>query len=356
MTGDLNDSMMAVPSEDSELQLNDIHKDFSPSRHRGYERHEFSAEILARVRKCKETDNFHGPRELLEDWAVIAASVFGSLLAWQYADAWVAVPTYLCAIFMIGGRQRALADILHQAAHRTLANNRNLNHFLGTFCSGYLIFQSFSGYQSSHVKNHHGLFAHSTLDPDYLHYQRCGICGPNRTPKAVRNYIVNLFTLRSIFGYLRYLVAHRILPSDERSGERVIRFMFLGAIIGAFFVSGLWPFLLAYWIVPLITTQAWIGAVIELMEHYPMIEGEKRIDIFMSRNRNCSRISNFLLGLQQYEGYHTIHHKFPFIPPWRNEEVHRICMEDPVYRSLNQKNGWLPILREVLRAGQPVAA
>ena len=320
-----------------------------------YDRYIFSDDILRRVRQCRVTDNFHGPRELLEDWIVILAVGALSLWLWRAAALWLSIPAYVLALFFIGGRQRALADILHQSAHRTLARSRWLNHFIGTFCSGYLIFQSLSGYRVSHVLKHHGHFADPEIDPDYLHYQRNALCGPNMNPRSVKRYLLSLLTPVAISDYLRYLIVHRMLPADERGSERRLRVAYISCVALIVFFNGWEGIVFAYWIVPLVTTQAWIGAVIELFEHYPMIEDPRRIDMFMTRNRNCGRLPNFLLGLQQYEGYHFIHHKFPFVPPWRNIEVHQICMEDSLYRSLNRSKGWLPLWREVLNAGETAA-
>ncbi|WP_431834907.1 fatty acid desaturase [Gallibacterium anatis] len=75
---------------------------------------------------------------------------------------------------LIGSRQRALATILHEASHGSLTKNKNLSKILGTYFSGYLIFQSWSSYKQSHIKNHH-LKLGSDLDPDYTFYCKMGV-------------------------------------------------------------------------------------------------------------------------------------------------------------------------------------
>lgn len=319
-------------------------------------RYQFSTEILLRVRECRHNDNYHGILELMEDWVVIGVCIHCSLVAWDIAPA-IAIPVYIISIFLIGGRQRALADILHQATHRTLTKNERLGRLLGTVLSGYLVFQSFSGYRASHVRQHHAFLGDPELDPDYRQYQLWNICGPNLNSTAVRHHLLRLFTPATTVAYLLHLIRYRIFPSGEEATERVFRLCFILAVTGVICSLGYGRTLLLFWLIPLVTTQAWIGSFLELIEHYPMIECQRGLDICMSRNRRCGWFSSFILGLKQYDGYHLVHHKFPFIPSWRLTEVHNILMEDDTYRSLNQTYGWKAILKAILNpkmSGVPV--
>src|SRR5260221_2010065 len=319
-----------------------------PDRPIRVKRYLFAPEILKRVSQCRHNDNYHGLFEWAEDWIVIILSACVSLLAWKHLSLFYSLPIYLVCIFLIGGRQRALADILHQAAHGTLLKNKRIGNFFGTFLSGYLVLQSLSGYRLSHVVRHHGFLGDPVLDPDYEQYRLWNICGSNLHSIAVRRHLLRTLMPRNTFAYLCYLVRYRIFPAGEDSTERVIRVSLTAIFTLLICVFGYAPLLLFYWIVPLITTQAWIGAFLELVEHYPMIETRQSLDICMSRNRRCSWISSFLLGLKQYDGFHLVHHQFPFIPSWRLSEAHQLLMNDPLYRSLNQAYGWKAMLQTIL--------
>jgi hypothetical protein len=72
--------------------------------------------------------------------------------------------------------------------------------------------------------------------------------------------------------YVLYLLRHRIMTAGERPAERVLRVTLLTAVLAWAVLGGWWPWLLLLWFVPLVTTQVWIGAVAELMEHFPLIE------------------------------------------------------------------------------------
>src|SRR5947199_8992103 len=97
---------MNIPDQDCKVER--------PFRIRRYS---FAPAMLKKVRECRRNDNHHGALELAEDWIVIAAGAYVSLLAWNHLSWALTAPIYLTSIFLIGGRQRALADILHQAAH-----------------------------------------------------------------------------------------------------------------------------------------------------------------------------------------------------------------------------------------------
>jgi fatty acid desaturase len=111
--------------------------------------------------------------------------------------------------------------------------------------------------------------------------------------------------------------------------------------------------LLLLWFVPLVTTQAWIGAVAELMEHFPLIETAPRMDIYMSWNRVYGLGTRFLLGEKDGEGFHLVHHLFPCTPMWRLREVDAILRRDPVYAALPRLGSAVGGLEQIYRSLLP---
>mgnify|MGYP006276566579 CR=1 FL=1 len=314
------------------------------------ERHPFAPEIVAEVRACYRLDNWHGPLELLEHWGVIAAAIGGSMAAWTYAPLWLAVPIYCLAIFLIGGRQRALAGVLHQTVHGTFMRSARLGSILGAVFGGYPVLQSLSGYKASHVRDHHGRFGDRQADPDYALYRRGGVYGAGRSRRGFRRYLLRALGPVGLAEYTLFLLRHRILNRDEALHETVFRLTVLAALVGGLAWSGqLWA-LAAYWIVPLLTTQAWIGAGAELLEHYPLMEGGRRRDIDMSRNRRFGRVMDFVFGETHGEGYHLVHHLFPRVPIWRLSQAHAILRRDPDYARLPVPEGPLEAYADIWRS------
>ncbi|MFP5272827.1 fatty acid desaturase [Coleofasciculus sp.] len=329
------------------------------------ERYRFDGAVLRELSRCFELDNWHGFVQLVEDWAIIALAALASWWTWQHLPLVLGGMVYFVAILIIGARMRALADLLHQSTHRTLAKNKFLNLVLGTFPSGYLVLQSYSGYRSSHVILHHGHFGDSKLDPDYIGLQESGLYGENLSANSVRLYLWNIIHPATTLTYLRYLLKNRILNPQEELTEKLVRLVYV-IVLNSIFIGLGWGWLLVlYWWVPLLTTANWVGAFIELFEHYPLmevtsegIEGKfknpqtqiqnpKSVDLFMSRNRLCSPVANFLLGIH-WEGYHLLHHLFPGVPSWRYRLAHQILMKDEVYASRNQERGWLALFKEAM--------
>lgn len=313
-------------------------------------RHEFSNDILRRVRACYKTDNWHGPLEIIEHWLIIAAWVWLSIWVWQTQHVALGVAVYLLAVFFIGGRQRALAGVLHQACHGTLMRNARMSHILGTLLAGYPVLQSFTGYRASHVVKHHGHFADPQIDPDYIQYRNNKLCGENLSREALRDYLLRLLGPRATLSYITYLIRDRILNKDEERWESYVRVAYVVLVVAVAALTGWLDVFAAYWLVPLVTTQVWIGAVSELLEHYPMIECAPRIDILMTRNRICGLLSTFLVGEKQGEGYHLVHHLFPRVPLWRVKEAHEILKGDPEYAALYTPKGFVGAVRSIFRS------
>ena len=318
-------------------------------------RHTFSPDILRRVRSCREKDNWHGILELTIHWAVIGASAWASLWAWRNLPIGLAVPTYVFAAFLIGGRQRALAGVLHQAVHGALMRSTTAGRVSGALFAAYPLLQSFTGYRSSHVTYHHGRFGHAELDPDYEQYRRYQICGENLTRPALRRHLRSILHPRTTGSYIVYLLRDRVLNKDEHPWERRARVGLIALAAVLIAALGHAPVVAAYWFVPLVTTQVWIGAVIELVEHYPLIESAPRVNIYMSRNRECGRLSDLLLGETYGEGYHLVHHLFPEVPIWRLADVHRILQRDAAYAALPAPPGWRALFVDLFSSLPPTA-
>ncbi len=314
------------------------------------ERYRFDDKILKEINGYLKLDNWHGFAQVFEDWIIIVVAVLVSEWVWQKFPPVIGCMIYSITIFIIGARMRALIDLLHQSVHKTLAKNKVINFILGTFLSSYLVLQSYSGYQKSHIILHHGHFGDFQLDPDYIELQKNGLYGSNLSTKTARHYLLRIIHPTTTLTYLQYILKNRI--SQEELREKVIRLIYLIVLNSIFIYVGLGEVLLFYWYVPLLTTSVWIGALIEFFEHYPLMEVtpkgfENKIDIFMSRNRIGFPLTNFWLGIHG-EGYHLLHHLFPAIPSWNYKAVNKILMKDKVYASRNQNSGWSNFLNEYL--------
>ncbi|WP_216214822.1 fatty acid desaturase [Amycolatopsis aidingensis] len=287
---------------------------------------------------------------MIEHWFWIAAWCAASLLAFEYFSLWAAIPVYVVAVFFIGGRQRALAGVLHMATHRAFMAHHRAGSVIGALFGGYPVLQSYTGYRASHLGEHHGRLGDPERDPDYRQYKDNGLCGDNLSRAALRRYLWKVVSPRATASYILYLLRHRIVAEGERTSERWLRVALLAVVLGWAVLGGWWMWLLLLWFVPLVTTQVWIGAVAELMEHFPLIENAPRVDIYMSWNRVYGLAARFLLGEKDGEGFHLVHHLFPRTPMWRLRQVDAILRRDPEYAALPRLSGVLGGMGQIYRS------
>jgi fatty acid desaturase len=316
-------------------------------------RHQFAPEILAAVRAASRLDNWHGPLELARHWFWIAFWCAATVLTVHHWPLWASIPVYLLAVFFIGGRQRAVAGVLHMATHRAFMAHHRTGSVLGAVFGGYPVLQSFTAYRASHLGEHHGRLGDPERDPDYRQYKDNGLCGDNLGRAALNRYLRKMVGPRATGSYILYLLRHRVLSKNEAPVERALRMAVLAGVLAWAVVGGWWLWLILLWFVPLVTTQVWIGAVAELMEHFPLIENAPRIDLYMSWNREYGFGTRFLFGEADGEGFHLAHHLFPRTPMWRLREVDAILANDPAYAALPRLSGVLGGMGQIYRSLPP---
>jgi fatty acid desaturase len=317
------------------------------SRRRPYERYRFSQEIRQKLAPYFQLDNWHGILFVLEDLAVSAVVIGFSLWAWQNLPVIPALLVYLMVIAIVGAKQRGMRVSNHASTHKILASNKILNYFLGTVFSGWLALQSFSAYDYSHNSVSHGHHPNlgTELDDDYMSFVELGLYGEGRTPENVRRYLWSI-PLKTPH-YFVYLLKYRLWSSNENKYERIARLSYWATLTAGIVYAGWGLELLFYWVVPLFTWANWWGALIELAEHYPMMETSPKVDIYLSRNRLVGSVWKFFIGTHQ-ESYHLVHHLFPGIPFWNFKAAHHILLEDEVYASLQKEKGFRPMLLHII--------
>ncbi len=283
--------------------------------------YQFEDSINQRIKKLTALDNWHCLLALVEDYAIILASILIT-----YQTHWY---TYPLAVLVIGSRQRALATLLHEAAHRTLAKNRWLNLIIGSFFSGYLILQTVTAYRQSHVRYHHGHFGDPELDPDYKLMLEEGLYDNpvNLRSFVFKNLLAPLF-LSKVPTYLYSLVVHRLWGGWDKLAEKALMLVYVTSIVAGAIFLGLGKAILLFWVVPFLTTFQIIGWFIELSEHFPLMQND--CNLYMARNRYSHWLESFFTGMHN-ESYHLVHHLNSAIPFWHQVKAHQIYLEDSNY-------------------------
>jgi fatty acid desaturase len=293
-----------------------------------YKIHKFDTSIQKEIKKLSKLDNLHCIQALLEDYFFIFISIFVT-----YSISWYFYPL---AVLIIGARQRALATLLHEAAHSTLAKNKYLNFAIGSFFSGYLILQTFTGYKKSHVDYHHKHFGNPLLDPDYYFHISEGLYNPRNSSSFINKYIIMPLLLAKVPNYLYVLIKDRLSIKTTKL-ETILMLTYLFVIAMFFWVLNWEHLIILFWLIPYLTTFQIIGWFIELSEHYPLV-GNNNIDIYMTRNRKSHWLEAFFLSIHN-ENYHLDHHLNPNTPFWSLPKAHQIRLQDTNYANINVLTG-----------------
>ena len=285
-------------------------------------------EIRDKIKPLYKMDNWHGVLAWIEDVFIIGLCIFLAHGISYYF--------YPLVLIVIGSRQRALATLVHESAHKRLAKNAFLNNMLGTFFSGYFIFQKMSAYKRSHIARHHAHFGNKKKDPDYVYALKEGIYEKELTAKFfLKKYIIYPFFLTKIPSYINALIFDRLL-NNENKKETVILISFWVILISVSIMGGFFDLLLLFWIIPYLTIFQIVGWFIELAEHFPLMEN--RYSLHMSRNRHSRSVEKFLTAMHN-ENYHLVHHINPRIPFWNMKKAHALYMEDKEYAEWDKQTG-----------------
>lgn len=286
----------------------------------------FNKTILLQINKLYNYDNWHAVCALLMDYALIVLAVILSEYSYYFMP---------LSLLIIGSRQRALATILHEASHGALTRNKTLGRALGTYFSGYLIFQTWESYKESHVYYHHQKLG-TQLDPDFSFYKDSGIYEFHTRKSYFWKFFVSRLLFLNAFSSLKYLLVNRLLIKSNKKELVKIAIIHLLAICILDYSHNLeWYFI--YWLLPYLTVFQSITWFIELAEHYPMIK-DASSNLYASRNRYSHWLEHFFTGMHN-ENYHLIHHLFLAIPFWNLKKAHNILLQDEEYAAVNRNFG-----------------
>lgn len=289
--------------------------------------HMFSPEIKKQIKALCVYDNYHAVVALLLNYFLIAAAVYLAEMNLYFLP---------ITLLVIGSRQRALATLLHEAAHGVLAKNKKLNRLIGEFFSGGLVYQTWSSYRASHVMAHHHKLGDKDKDPDFQFYLKSGVYENKSRRAFFFQYLVCPILFVSSFSSLKYLLVHRLFQ-DAKAKELAVLLVSHSvlAAVGTYFAGAKFYFL--YWLLPYLTVFQAITWFIELAEHYPIVANAQS-NLYATRNRFSHPVEQVLTGMHG-ENFHLIHHLFPSVPFWNMQRAHRILLQDTEYARINSTSG-----------------
>lgn len=291
-------------------------------------KHKFDPILSKKLNLLNKLDNWRGFLGVIEDYFIIGLAIF-----LYFYSPWF----YPITIIIIGARQGALANLAHEAGHGHLVKNKSLNYILGTFFTGYLIFQEMKTFINSHVKSHHVFLGDQGKDPDYSYHISVGLYKNQSKKTFLDNYVIKPLYLATILHYMKNIFISRAPTFSKYKFEACVMTIYLLLITFLLNYFGWLRYLLLFWIIPYFTIFPTIGWFVDFVEHYPLVQ-DNNYDIQMTRNRFSHFIEHFIFNAHN-ENYHLTHHLRPDIPFWNLSKAHSIMMEDQTYNHLNQGMG-----------------
>ena len=307
-------------------------------------------DVLSRdeIRALTAPSDAAGFRAVLVSWGIIALT-FGLLARFPH------LATFLVAVVLLGGRQLALAVLMHDAAHGSLFRTRRLNEVFASWACARPVWNDVARYRKHHLAHH--AHAGTPLDPDR------GLAAPFPVTRAslARKLLRDAFGVTGVqrvlgllamdFELIGYTVStdvqrlpRRPLREHLRAGARNL----LGVVVtnallaGALALTGHgWVYLA--WVVAFLTTFGVVIRVRSIAEHACL---EASPDPLRNTRTTIAGPLERLLVAPHRVSFHLEHHLLMTVPYFRLPALHELLAARGVLPASAVASGYLAVLRQ----------
>ncbi len=268
------------------------------------------------------------------DWSVIAglfylAAVFPNPL------------TFLVVIILLGGRQMAFGVLVHETGHKSMFTSASVNHFVGTWLSGYWVFSDKEAYMKGHLMHHRDCGTQE--DPDLKNYESYPIDRGSLWRKFKRD-LTGQIGWRRVRSIARSL--NRINELKPQARQTLVRSLLCNlAMLLGFTALGL-PWLYALWVIAFMTTHMMITRIRQIAEHAAVPDHFDLDARFNTRTIYINRLESLLIAPHDLN-YHLEHHLNAAVPIYRLRELHELLLKKGYYDGVAFPRGYFSLLRQV---------
>ena len=271
--------------------------------------------------------------DLLIDLALVGSSVVAVI---EWGLEWAPL-----AILLLGNRQRALGNLLHDAGHYNLCSRRWVNDGIARWLLAPLLFACLSLYRTTHFR-HHQWLGRADADPDFL-----------VPPAAMPKHWLSRFLACAGSGsaWRGSLWGHLVHAEVSGAGRAYIVVWWAVALGLMVLVAGtsFTAHFVGLWLGARATTFYLITTFREMCDHHGLVPG----GVFsFTRDVACRGLLRACIHPRN-NGYHLTHHLLPAVPYYRLPQAHRLLKQVPIVHSRGQVcDAYFTGPRAVVRAWQ----
>ena len=257
---------------------------------------------------------------ILWSWAWIVAAVSTVVITGHWA-------AYAVALMVIPGRQVGLFFLVHEAAHHRMFTHRTWSDVVVNLLAAFPIGVTVQAYRTHHFAHHRHL--NTDKDPDWLQHQNDFWRWPRPVSEAQR------LMLKSSLGAhgLLWLAVFRLLSPWSRIRvlsrfEQVLFVLFVGGLVSVLTLTSGWGYFLLLWVLPQFTLTFVLHHYRTVAEHLAVPNTH---ELNASRTVVSSPLERFFVAPFGVN-FHVEHHLFPGVPAYHLPRLHRLLMQDDVFR------------------------
>jgi fatty acid desaturase len=313
-----------------------------------------ASDVLAReeIRALTRSSDLAGAAAVLGSWAMIVGT-FVALARWPHPA------TFLVAVVILGGRQLALAVMMHDAAHGSLFRTRFLNDVVTDLVCARPVGADVARYRKHHLGHH----AHTGTerDPDLGLASAFPVSRASMARKLARD-ITGISGLRRLVGLvlmdaelLSYNVGGAVVSLPRRGwavhARALLRngggaFAANAVLFSALAATG-HAWLYAAWAVANLTTYGLFLRVRSIAEHACL---DRTADPLRNTRTTRANLLARLTVAPLNVSHHLEHHLLPTVPYFRLPALGRALSERGALPAASTAPGYLAVLRSATLA------
>lgn len=289
-------------------------------------------------------------------WTVI--STWGFLFLCFAAVAWrPSVWMILVVLPLIGGRQLALAVLMHEASHYTLFSSKRLNDLLGQWFCSIPLWLDVYGYRKHHLQHHKYTWREN--DPDLGLSKNYPVTYFSLVRKFLRD-LSGLSALKSIYGYLlrdfgmiEFTISDKVTWIDQKNRrfknviftgiKNLSPFLFFHACFFTVFMLAGHPYLYGIWWISFLTFFFLFIRIRSIAEHAVI---SNPLDDFQNTRTTQANGFSRLFVAPIHVNYHLEHHLLMTVPHQNLKKMHLSLKKQDVFNAGNYASGYGVVLKK----------